>query len=127
MASSKEFVDFVAGQLAGAGNITVKRMFGEYGLYCDGLFFSVICDDQFFVKPTKGGREFPISQSEAPPYEGAKPYLLIEDLDDRDLLSRLVQVTCAELPPAAPKKPGKKRSKAAAKETAAPKTAKKGS
>ena len=31
MSSSIEFVEFAAGQLAGAGEITYKRMFGEYG------------------------------------------------------------------------------------------------
>lgn len=103
MASHKEFVDFVAGQLNGAGSITCKKMFGEYGLYCDGLFFAMICDDQLFFKITEAGRAFPIAQSEAPPYKGAKPYLLIEDLDNRELLSKLTQITCRALPPAAKK------------------------
>lgn len=107
MASSKEFVEFVAGQLADAGNITYKKMFGEYGLYCNGLFFAVVCDDQLFIKPTQAGKEYPISQTEAPPYDGAKPYLLIEDLDDRDLLTGLTLVTCNALPPAPQKKPKK--------------------
>ena len=53
MASSLEFVEYAAGQLAGAGEITWKRMFGEYGLYCNGLFFAVICDNQLFVKMTE--------------------------------------------------------------------------
>lgn len=33
-----------------------------------------------------------------PPYPGASPSLLIEDLEDRALLGRLVQATCAALP-----------------------------
>ncbi len=52
MASHPDFVDFVADQLREAGTIRSRRMFGEYGLYCDGVFFAVICDDQFFVKIT---------------------------------------------------------------------------
>ena len=32
MASSLEFVSFVTEQLSGAGTITYKRMFGEYGI-----------------------------------------------------------------------------------------------
>ena len=42
MASSEEFVCYVCGQLADAGKITCKRMFGEYGLWCDGKFFATI-------------------------------------------------------------------------------------
>ncbi|MGN0660336.1 MAG: transcriptional regulator [Oscillospiraceae bacterium] len=35
---------------------------------------------------------------EAPPYDGAKNCFLIEDIDDRELLTRLAVATCAELP-----------------------------
>ena len=44
MASHKAFVDYITEQLGGAGEIRAKPMFGEYGLYCDGQFFAVICD-----------------------------------------------------------------------------------
>ena len=56
MASHPDFVDFVADQLREAGTIRSRKMFGEYGLYCDGVFFAVICDDQFFVKITPEGQ-----------------------------------------------------------------------
>ncbi len=58
MSSRIEFVEFAAGQLAGAGEITYKRMFGEYGLYCDGLFFATICDDQLFFQADRGREAF---------------------------------------------------------------------
>ncbi len=48
---------------------------------------------------------------EAPPYPGAKPYLLLSDeLDDRALLAALLERTAAELPEPKPKKPRKRRS-----------------
>ena len=53
MASSKEFVEYAAEQLREAGTITYRRMFGEYGWYCDGKFMGVICDDQLFMKITQ--------------------------------------------------------------------------
>lgn len=56
MASHQGFVDYVAEQLREAGIIRSRKMFGEYGLYCDGIFFAVICDDQLFVKVTPAGR-----------------------------------------------------------------------
>ena len=55
MASHPDFVNYVAEQLREAGAIRSRKMFGEYGLYCDDVFFAVICDDQFFVKPTPQG------------------------------------------------------------------------
>ena len=42
MASHQDFVDYVAEQLREAGTIRSRKMFGEYGLYCDGVFFAVI-------------------------------------------------------------------------------------
>ena len=97
MASHREFVEFITEQLREAGDVRARPMFGEYGLYCGGVFFAVICDDQLFVKRTPQGEEaFPILPK-APPYAGAKDYIWVEDVDDRDTLTRLVQVTCEAL------------------------------
>ena len=68
MASHKAFVDYITEQLGGAGEIRAKTMFGEYGLYCDGQFFAVICEDQLFLKctPPGGGRVPPTSPKPRP-------------------------------------------------------------
>ena len=101
MASHRDFVDYVAEQLREAGVIRAKRMFGEYGLYCDGIFFAVICDDQLFVKRTPQGEEAFPNLPKAPPYAGAKDYILVEDVDDRETMAALVRLTCLalQLPP----------------------------
>lgn len=104
MASREEFVRYAAEQMGGAGNITYRKMFGEYGIYCDGKIVGVICDDQLFLKITEGGRRLCKDAVEAPPYEGAKPSFLIEDLEDREYLSQLVRATWKELPEPKPKK-----------------------
>lgn len=97
MASHKDFVDYVAEQLCSAGAIRCRKMFGEYGLYCDGLFFAVICGDQLFVKPTPQGEAAFPNLPKAPPYEGAKDYIWVEDVDDRDTMTALVRLTCLAL------------------------------
>ena len=74
MASKIEFVEFVVDQMKEAGTITYRKMFGEYGVYCDGKIFALICDDQLFVKITKAGRKRYPHLPEAPPYEGGKNY-----------------------------------------------------
>ena len=105
MASDQKFMDYVIEQIENAGEITAKKMFGEYGIYSDGKIFALICDNKLFVKPTKSGREFIGDVVEAPPYKGAKPSFLIEDkLDDREWLSELVRISVGELPPPKPKK-----------------------
>lgn len=104
MASRPEFVQYVADQLSGAGTITYRKMFGEYGMYCDGKIFALICDDQLFVKITEAGKGLAPNLEEVPPYEGSKPYLLIDDIDNRDFLTEFVVKTCKELPMPKPKK-----------------------
>lgn len=106
MASNPEFAGFVAEQLAGTGGITYRKMFGEYGFYCDGKFFGCVSDNQFFVKITEPGKTFMPDGRTASPYEGAKPYFLIEELDDTDFLAELVRITCAALPAPNRKKKG---------------------
>lgn len=110
MATDKAFVDFVLDQIENAGEITAKKMFGEYGVFSNGKIFALICDNKLFIKPTDGGRAFIRDVVEVPPYEGAKPSFLIEDkIEDRDWLSELIRISLKELPEPKPKK--KKKSK----------------
>jgi len=105
MASDQKFVDFVLDQIQNAGEITAKKMFGEYAIYSDEKLFGLICDNQLFIKPTQSGRAFIGNVVEAPPYEGAKPSFLIEDkIEDSAWLSELVRATVKELPMPKPKK-----------------------
>jgi TfoX/Sxy family transcriptional regulator of competence genes len=108
MASDEKFVDFVTDQIKRAGEITAKKMFGEYGVYADGKIFGLICDNKLFIKPTKSGREFIGKVVESPPYPGAQPSFLIEDkIEDSEWLSKLVRISVKELPE--PKRKKKKK------------------
>ena len=81
----------------GPAKSAAKTMFGEYGLYCDGQFFAVICEDQLFLKCTPQGEATFPHLPKAPPYPGARDSLLVEDVEDQALLVRLTQITCAAL------------------------------
>jgi DNA transformation protein len=111
LASQQKTVDYILEQSAGAGDVTAKRMFGEYGMYCDGKIMALICDDQLFIKPTQAGRHYLGEVVEGEPYPGAKPYFVIDgDLwDDAEWLAGLVRATAAELPVPKPKKPKAKK------------------
>jgi TfoX/Sxy family transcriptional regulator of competence genes len=106
MASRQSTVDFILDQIAAASEVSAKKMFGEYGVYCNGKMVALVCDDQLFVKPTAGGRSLLKVVTEASPYPGAKPCFLIsaETLEDRDALTELIKVTAKELPLPAKKK-----------------------
>jgi len=105
MATDKEFVDFVLDQIEDAGEITAKRMFGEWGVFSNGKIFALICDGKLYIKPTEAGRAFVKDPVEAAPYEGAKLSFLIEDkLEDREWLSELVRISLKELPEPKPRR-----------------------
>lgn len=105
MASELSFVEFIVDQIEDAGEITFKKMFGEYGIFSDSKIFGLVCDDQLFIKPTEGGRSFIGDAVEAPPYPGAKMCFLIgEEIEDRDWISELVRISVKELPAPKPKK-----------------------
>jgi TfoX/Sxy family transcriptional regulator of competence genes len=105
MSSTPSCVDFILEQIAEAGAVSAKKMFGEYGIYCDGKMVALVCDDQFFVKPTDAGRAFAGDIAEAPPYPSAKPCLLIagDRWDDRAWMSELIRLTTQALPLPKPK------------------------
>ena len=99
MASDQNYVDFVKEQIQNVGEITAKKMFGEFGIYSDGKLFGVICDNKLFIKPTEQGRQYIGNPIEKPPYEGAEPSFLIEEkLEDVEWLSALVKITLDNLP-----------------------------
>jgi TfoX/Sxy family transcriptional regulator of competence genes len=105
MATKSSQVEYIVEQMQSAGVITSRKMFGEYGIYCNGKIVALVCDDQLFIKPTAAGIKFAGAINEAPPYPGAKPYLLIDEkLDDSEWLGELVGITAQELPSQVKKK-----------------------
>ena len=80
-------------------------------MYCGGKIFALVCDDMLFVKPTEQVKEKFPNLPEKPPYDGAKNYLFIEDVDNSEFLTEIVTVTYNALPEPKPKKPKTKKEK----------------
>lgn len=98
MASTKEYLEFVLEQLSELDDISSRAMMGEYVLYYQGKVFGGIYDNRFLVKPTKSAAALmPDAQSELP-YEGAKPMLLVDNIEDKAFLKKLVESMSADLP-----------------------------
>ena len=102
MASSKEYLEFILEQLSGLDEITYKAMMGEFIIYYRGKIVGGIYDDRFLVKPVKAAKDMMPEADMELPYEGAKEMLLVEDVDDREFLRRLLEAMSGEL--SAPKK-----------------------
>ncbi len=104
MASNPDFVQYIIDQCSGAGVIAARKMMGDYCAYCNGILFGLICDNNLYVKVTEPGRAVLKEVILRPPYNGARDYFYISDVDDRDYLANLIKVTLPALPKSKTKK-----------------------
>ena len=89
MASTKSYLDLVLDQLQGLSGVSYRGMMGEYILYMWGRVVGGIYDNRLLIKPTKSALALIENVKYELPYEGARNMLLIEDIDNKDLLSEL--------------------------------------
>ena len=104
MASSKEYLDFILGQLSELDDVSYRAMMGEYIIYYRGKIIGGIYDDRFLVKPTKSAAAMMPNANLELPYDGAKEMLLVDDVDNKEFLAELLEAMYAELPAAKKKK-----------------------
>ena len=97
MACSTDFVQYITDQCAGAGEIAVKKMMGDYCIYCDGVLFGLICDNNLYIEQTKAGEAVLDEVVLRPPYPGARDHFYITNVDDRDYLEDIIRATVPEL------------------------------
>ena len=98
MASSKEYLQFILEQLSALENISYRSMMGEYILYYHGKIVGGIYDDRLLVKKTRSALEcMPAAVCDFP-YEGAKEMLLVEEVDNKEFLTKLFAAMYDELP-----------------------------
>lgn len=102
MASSKAYLDFILEQLSELEEISYRAMMGEYILYYRDKIVGGIYDDRLLVKPVKSAVFLMPDATYELPYEGAKEMLLVDDVDNKEFLSKLFDAMYNELP--APKK-----------------------
>lgn len=104
MASSKEYLNFILGQLSELEGIEYRQMMGEYIIYYKGKIALEICDNRLLAKPVKSARELMPNAALEPPYEGAKEMLVVDNPDDKEFLQNLLIAMYDELPAPKPKK-----------------------
>ena len=104
MASSKEYLTFILEQLSDLEGISYRAMMGEYIIYYREKIVGGIYDDRLLVKPVKSVKSVKSAVSLMPnaiyelPYDGAKEMLLVDNVDNKDFLTRLFVAMYDELP-----------------------------
>ncbi|MEO6301110.1 MAG: TfoX/Sxy family protein [Paracoccaceae bacterium] len=106
MATSSATIAHILDTLAALPGLSARKMFGEYGLYLDAKIVGLVCDDTLFLKPTASAVPLLPDVEMAPPYPGAKPYMVCNELlDEPDLAIRVIRAVAADVPEPKPKKP----------------------
>ena len=98
MASSKEYLHFILEQLSDLEDISYRSMMGEYILYYHGKIVGGIYDDRLLVKKTRSALECMTAAVCDFPYKGAKEMLLVDEVDNKEFLTKLVEAMYDELP-----------------------------
>ena len=50
MIASDSFAEFLREQLAPLGRVSVRRMFGKAGVFCDGVMFGMVTDNMLYLR-----------------------------------------------------------------------------
>ncbi len=99
MATTKGFHDHVLEHLQKVGDVTTKRMMGEYCVYYNGRLVGNICDDTLFFKPTRAALRALPDAERGYPYEGSKSLMIIvDDIEDTELMGKVLEEMYDELP-----------------------------
>ena len=103
MATNKDFLDYITEQFNGEG-LTFRPMMGEYLVYYKGKLVGDVCDNRLLIKPVECAKKLMPDAEYQLPYEGAKPMILVDNIDDGEFLKELFEEMYAELPEPKPKK-----------------------
>ncbi|NMD83874.1 MULTISPECIES: TfoX/Sxy family protein [Streptococcus] len=98
MASSKEYLAFILDQFSELEEMSYRPMMGEYILYYRGKIIGGIYDNRLLLKPVKVIMDQLGQTRLERPYKGAKEMILLEDLEDKLFLERLIKEMYEVLP-----------------------------
>ena len=78
MVASVTYADFLREQLAPLGGVTLRRMFGKTGVFCDGVMLAVVTENTLYFRVDDENRAT-FKEAEAfPPLNYAKKGVMID-------------------------------------------------
>ncbi len=78
MVASASFAEFLREQLAPVGHISLRRMFGKTGVFCQGVMFGVVTEDTLYVRVDDHNRETFGEAASSPPLSYEKNGTIID-------------------------------------------------
>jgi DNA transformation protein and related proteins len=126
MVASDSFAEFLSEHLAPLGHVTLRRMFGKTGVFCDGLMLAMVRDNTLYFRVDDDNRETFKEAQSFPPLNYAKkgstidlafwraPERLFDEPDElltwaRAALAAAGRVAAKRIPAAPGRKPKSRR------------------
>lgn len=97
MACNSEFIEFVCSQIADAGEIRFRKMFGDYVIYVKEKPVITACDGICYVKKHPSIQSLMENAECGHPYEGAKEHYIL-DISHRDHALQVIRALWKMLP-----------------------------
>ena len=72
MVASDSFAEFLREQLAPLGRVTLRRMFGKSGVFCDGVMFGMVTDNMLYLRVDDHNRSAFKEAASVPPLNNRK-------------------------------------------------------
>lgn len=91
MATSKDYIEFVLEQVKDFGDVTARKMFGEYMVYFSSNPILLVCDNTVFIKILPDTSKIMENAERGFPYDGAKEHYIL-DIENRELLGKIIPV-----------------------------------
>lgn len=102
LTTTKDFLNYFLEQCG--GEVTARPMMGEYLIYYKGKLVGDICDNRVLIKPVNAAKALLPDAEMLPPYAGAKPMILLENIEDTEFIKTLFSAMYNELPLPKPRK-----------------------
>jgi TfoX/Sxy family transcriptional regulator of competence genes len=97
MATTRDFIEYACGQIAGIGNIRYMKMMGEYLAYVDDKPTLLVCDNVVYVKLLPCLNGLMADAEKGTPYHGAKEHYIL-DIDDADKARAVARLVADNTP-----------------------------
>ena len=78
MVASATYAEFLREQLAPLGRVTLRRMFGKTGVFCDGVMLGVVTENTLYFRVDDENRETFREAEAFPPLNYAKKGVMID-------------------------------------------------
>lgn len=106
MATSTQARDYIVEHLSKAGDISTRKMMGEYLVYFKGKLVGNICDNCLYLKPMDSALRLLPDAERDYPYDGSKTLMIVVDgVEDTEQMSAVLHAMYEELPAPKSKSP----------------------